>query len=311
MWITYKNKRGLVFMKRAILLYNPKAGNKQIVEHLDYIFKRIQHMGYTLTVYRSQEKGDIEVFIKENITQENMDLIMVSGGDGTINECINGMISKNLDIPLGILPLGTANDFARTAKIPAHIRGALDTIQAGTSKRVDVGKVNDRYFINVCNMGLFSNVSHIIDIDLKNKFGKLAYYVKGIEELQNYRSMSLQIETKEKKLEGQYVLVLVFNGQGAGGFTKLAKDASIEDGYLDAVCIKEVELHEIPRLFLKVLQGDHLGDDKVDYIRCEEMTIHCLNKDKDFVTDVDGEEGPPFPLNVQVIKNKLTIYCEV
>ncbi|MGL4736412.1 MAG: diacylglycerol/lipid kinase family protein [Cellulosilyticaceae bacterium] len=297
-------------MKHAVLLYNPKAGNKQITEHLDYIVKRIQGLGYTLTLHRSAKKGDIEMYIMQEVTTENTDMILVSGGDGTVNECINGILKKGLDLPLGILPLGTANDFARTANIPSHIRGALDLIQADQIKYVDVGQVNDRYFINVCNMGLFSNVSHIIDIDLKNKFGKLAYYVKGIEELQSYNAMSLRITTESRVKEDKYVLVLIFNGQGAGGFNKLAKDASIEDGYLDAVCIKEVELHDIPRLFLKVLQGEHLGDDKVDYMRCNHLKIECLNENETFVTDVDGEEGPQFPLEIKIIPNKLPIYCE-
>lgn len=297
-------------MKHAVLLYNPKAGNKQITEHLDYIIKRMQTIGYVLTLYRSNQKGEIENYIMSHITVENTDMILISGGDGTLNECINGMIKKNLEIPLGILPLGTANDFARTAKIPAHIRGALDIIQKGKPMKVDVGQVNDQYFINVCNMGLFSNVSHIIDIDLKNKFGKLAYYVKGIEELQNYSAMSLKIETDEVTKQGQYVLVLIFNGQGAGGFNKLAKNASIVDGYLDAICIKEVELHEIPGLFLKVLQGEHFGDDRVDYLRCKNLEITCLNENQTFITDVDGEEGPQFPLKINIVPEKLWIYCE-
>lgn len=297
-------------MKQAILLYNPKAGSKQITEHLDYIIKRIQGLGYALTLHRSAQKGDIEEYIYKEITTENTDLILVSGGDGTVNECINGMIKKGLDIPLGILPLGTANDFARTAHIPSHIRGALDLIEANKINYVDVGQVNQRYFINVCNMGLFSNVSHIIDIDLKNKFGKLAYYVKGIEELQSYSAMSLKITTDEQVKEDKYVLVLIFNGQGAGGFNKLAKDASIQDGYLDAVCIKEVELHHIPRLFLKVLQGEHLGDGKVDYMRCKQLKIECLNENETFVTDVDGEEGPQFPLEIKILPNRIAIYCE-
>ncbi|MEG0013135.1 MAG: YegS/Rv2252/BmrU family lipid kinase [Cellulosilyticaceae bacterium] len=295
-------------MKKAILLYNPKAGNRQIVTHLDYISKRVQSMGYELRLYRSEGQGAIENYIIENITQDNSDMILVSGGDGTLNEAINGLAKKELDIPIGILPLGTANDFAHTAGITMSIRGALDVIEEGIVESVDIGKVNNKYFVNVCNMGLFSGVSHVIDLELKKNFGKLAYYIKGIEELHNYQSMDLIITSQEKVIQGKYVLVLIFNGKGAGGFNKLAKNASITDGKFDVVCIKDVGLYEVPRLFLKVLQGDHLDDPNVDYIVTSKIEIECCNEENEFIIDIDGEVGPQFPLNIEVISNQFKFY---
>lgn len=295
-------------MKKAILLYNPKAGNRQITTQLDYIAEYIQEIGYELRVYRSHKQGAIESYIIEYVTEENTDMIIISGGDGTINECINGVAKKDIDIPIGILPLGTANDFAHTAGIPMNIKGALDTIAEQKIEYIDIGKVNNKYFINVCNMGLFSGVSHVIDLELKKSFGKLAYYIKGIEELHNYQAMELTLIADEKKINGKYVLVLIFNGKGAGGFNKLAKNASIQDGKFDVVCIKDVGIYEVPRLFLKVLQGEHLEDPNVDYIITSSLTIECRNQDIGFITDVDGELGPEFPLQIQVIKERFKFY---
>lgn len=295
-------------MKKAILLYNPKAGNRQIGTHLDYITKRVQNMGYELKLYRSENQGSIKDYIIKNITQINTDMVLVSGGDGTLNEAINGLAEKGLDIPIGILPLGTANDFAHTAGITMSIRGALDIIEEGAVQSVDIGKVNDKYFVNVCNMGLFSGVSHVIDLELKKNFGKLAYYIKGIEELHNYQSMNLIITSQDRVIQGNYVLVLIFNGKGAGGFSKLAKNASITDGKFDVVCIKDVGIYEIPRLFLKVLQGDHLGDPNVDYIVASQIEIECRNQENQFVIDVDGEVGPQFPLKIEIMSNQFKFY---
>lgn len=295
-------------MEKAILLYNPQAGNRQIVTHLDYITKRIQMMGYELRLYRSKMQGAIEEYIVANINEENTDMIIVSGGDGTINECINGLFKKKADIPIAILPLGTANDFAHTAGITTNIRGALDVITEKNIEFVDIGKVNDKCFINVCNMGLFSGVSHVIDPELKRNFGKLAYYIKGFEELHNYQCMDLCVRTEEKNISGKYILVLIFNGQGAGGFNKLAKNADIKDGKFDVICIKDVGIYEVPKLFLKVLQGEHLEDPNVDYITTSKLQIECHNQEIGFITDIDGEIGPDFPLHIEIIKNKFRVF---
>ncbi|OOB78957.1 MAG: lipid kinase [Epulopiscium sp. Nele67-Bin001] len=299
-------------MKKALLLYNPKAGNRRIQGSLDFIANKVQQLGYQLTVFRSYAPGSIEQFIVDEVTQDDTDLIMISGGDGTVNGCINGMIRKKIDLPLLIFPLGTANDFANTANIPSNVTDALSLLETGEPRFVDIGRVNEKYFINVCNMGIFSGVSHNTDLTLKKNLGKLAYYVKGIEELQNYESMDLEIEyvvdEQPRLLQGHYVLVLIFNGQGAGGFNRIAKDASIEDGYFDLIAIKDVARYEIPRLFVQVLQGEHVSNPNVDYLKCSKLTINCLNDSNQFVTDVDGEMGPKFPLNVSVVPYRIKVF---
>lgn len=298
----------MIQLKKAILLYNPHAGHGQIIQYLDHITQRLQMMGYELRLYRSEEKGSLTNYILNNVTASNTDLILISGGDGTLNECINGLGKKNLDLPIGILPFGTANDFAYSAGIPNTIEGALQVIEKGKAQYIDIGKVNDHYFINVCNVGLFSGISHIVDQELKKKFGKLAYYVKGIEELHHYRSMPIEIRVDNVKKSGEYLQVLVFNGKAAGGFTKLAKNADIQDGTFDVICIKKVEIHEVPLLFLKVLQGEHLNDPRIDYFIGEDIEIKCKNNAFEFVTDIDGELGPQFPLMIQLQKQAIRVY---
>lgn len=295
-------------MKKAVLLYNPKSGNRQIVNNLDYIIEEVQKMDYQMTIYRSEYQGAIKDYITNNLTMDNTNLILISGGDGTLNDCINGMIEADLDIPIGVLPLGTANDFAYTAQIPNQIEAALNVIKKGAPKYIDIGQVNDKYFINVCNMGLFSGVSHHVDLEIKKKFGKLAYYVKSIEEFQNYKAMELQINVDGTHLEGEYLLVLVFNGQAAGGFTRLAKNADIQDGLFDVICIKNIDLYEVPKLFMKVLQGEHLNNPHIDYLTGKKIKIECTNMEHNFITDVDGEIGPDLPLDIQLTQRKIQVY---
>lgn len=297
--------------KEAILLYNPKAGHRTIKFQIDGIAQHLQELGYSLRLYRSACPGDIKDYIINYITEDNTDLILIAGGDGTINECITGMGMKDVDIPILILPVGTANDFANSAGIPTKIEETLNLINDGKLQYIDIGKVNEKYFVNVCNMGLFSGVSHTVDLEMKKRFGRLAYYFKGFEEVQNYQAMDMTITTDTEVLKEKYILVLVFNGKGAGGMLKLAKDADIQDGKFNIVCIKNVEFFEVPGLFLKVLQGEHLEDSRIDYFTSSKAKIECHNQDAEgtrFITDVDGEQGPAFPLNIKVLTNKFRVW---
>lgn len=294
--------------KRAVLLYNPMSGNRKVLLNLDYIINRLQKMGYTVSMYRSMSKGGIEEYIINNITNDNTDLILISGGDGTVNCCVNGMMKKGLTIPLGILPLGTCNDLAYTLRIPEDIKGSLDIIEQGNVEKIDLGKVNNRYFINICNMGMFSEISHTTDLELKKSLGRLAYYIKGIEKITDYKPMNLEITIDGITLEDMYVLVFVFNGKRAGGFDKLAKHANVQDGMFDIICIRDVLMHEIPVLFLKVLQGEHFNDQRVYFVKGKNISIVCKDGQDDIIVDIDGEEGPDFPLEINIIEGALNVY---
>lgn len=296
-------------MKQAILLYNAYAGHRIIVNELDKIAEKLQALGYELRLHRSMAPGDIKAYTLECVEVESTDLIIVSGGDGTINECISAMCMKGLDIPLLILPLGTANDFANSAGIPGQVEECLELIEDGNLSYIDVGKVNEDYFINVCNMGLFSGVSHTVDSELKKKFGRLPYYFKGFEEIQNYKAMDITLTVDDEVLKDKYLLILVFNGKGAGGMLKLAKHAEITDGKFDVVCIKNVNIFEMPALLFKVLQGEHLKDVNVDYLTGSHIKIECHNQEENqFVTDVDGEAGPDLPMDIEVLPKKIRVY---
>ena len=295
--------------RQAILLYNAYAGHRTIVNELDKITEKLQALGYELRLHRSMAPGDIKEYVLNNITQESVDLILISGGDGTVNECISAMCEKELDIPLMILPLGTANDFANSAGIPNNVEECLDLITTGNLDYIDIGKANERYFINVCNMGLFSGVSHNVDPEQKKKFGRLAYYFKGIEEIQNYQAMDITLVADGEVLKDKYILILVFNGKGAGGMLKLAKNAEITDGKFDVICIKNLKIFEMPALMFKVLQGEHLKDVNVDYLTSSSIKIECHNQEENhFVTDVDGEAGPSLPMEINVLSHKIRVF---
>jgi diacylglycerol kinase (ATP) len=288
-------------MKRAKLIYNPYSGDRSFRFKLDLAIDRLQRAGYEVTPYRTMS---IEGIYESIRLHKDFDCFIACGGDGTINHVINAMIQNGIDAPVGIIPTGTANDFAGHLGIPKKISEACDIIGRGNITQVDLGKINDRYFVNVAAGGLLTDVSQKIDINLKNTLGKMAYYLKGIEQLPNFRAIPIKIKHGEEIIEEAIYLFVILNGSNAGGF-RLAPDATANDETLNLIAVKSCSIVELFNLFIKMLKGEHLGSSNIIYLRGKEFIIECS---QDIETDIDGEAGPSFPLNIRVSNKKLKIF---
>lgn len=260
-----------------------------------------QDAGLVIVPYRIQMGHDLSESL--DIIDSTYSHILIAGGDGTVDSLVNAMKKKNIDIPIGILPVGTANDFGKFINMPTDIKQACKQILESTPTPVDVGKVNDKYFINVASTGLFTDVSQKTDVVLKNTIGKLAYYIKGLEELPKFRRLSVKLTSKECNYDGEMYLMLVFNGKTAGNFN-LATKAEVTDGKLDVIIFKAIPIIELVPLLIKLLKGEHLDSDKVVYFKTDDVLIES---NEDIVTDIDGEKGPDFPLRIQCIKGAIKL----
>lgn len=288
-------------MKKVRFIYNPYSGENIILHELDKVMKLHQEKGYQVVPYRIQKDKDIDEAF--DIIDKDYNYVLVAGGDGTVDSVVNAMMNRGIDLPIGILPVGTANDFGKFIGIPSDVTKACNQILESEPKAVDIGKINDKYFINVASSGLFTDVSQKTDLNLKNTIGKLAYYLKGIEEIPNFRRLKVHLKSKEVDFDGEMYLILVFNGQTAGNF-KLATRADVNDGYLDVIMIKAVPIIEILPLFIKILKGEHLDSDKVIYFKTDDILIES---EEDIVVDIDGEKGPDFPLRIRCIKGGMKV----
>ncbi|MEO2508919.1 YegS/Rv2252/BmrU family lipid kinase [Clostridium paraputrificum] len=288
-------------MKKVRFIYNPYSGENIILHELDKVMKLHQEKGYQVVPYRIQKDRDIDEAF--DIIDKDYKYVLVAGGDGTVDSVVNAMMNRGIDLPIGILPVGTANDFGKFIGIPSDVTKACKQILESEPKAVDIGKINDKYFINVASSGLFTDVSQKTDLNLKNTIGKLAYYLKGIEEIPNFRRLKVHLKSKEVDFDGEMYLILVFNGQTAGNF-KLATRADVNDGYLDVIMIKAVPIIEILPLFIKILKGEHLDSDKVIYFKTDDILIES---EEDIVVDIDGEKGPDFPLRIRCIKGGMKV----
>ncbi|AQR97565.1 YegS/Rv2252/BmrU family lipid kinase [Clostridium saccharoperbutylacetonicum] len=288
-------------MKKVRFIYNPYSGENSIIGELDNVIRLHQEAGLTIVPYRIQKGRDLEEAL--DIIDETYNYILVAGGDGTVDSVVNAMKNKDINIPIGILPVGTANDFGKFINMPKDIEEACKQILESKPVAVDIGKINDKYFINVASSGLFTDISQKIDENLKNTMGKIAYYLKGIEELPNFRKLKVKVSSKECEYDGEMYLLLVFNGKTAGNLN-LATEAEITDGKLDVIVFKAIQVIEILPLFIKLLRGEHLDSDKVVYFRTDDVYIESS---EDIVTDIDGERGPDFPVRIQCIKGGIKL----
>lgn len=288
-------------MKKARLIYNPFSGKRVFGNRLDIVIHKLQSGGYEVTPIRTARIEDIYDSMKYAY---GYDCIITSGGDGTLNQVINAMMKYNINIPLGILPSGTSNDFANYLNIPMHTSKACDVILKNKVSEFDLGKINDRYFINVAAAGLLTDVSQRIDTNLKSTLGKMAYYIKGLEQLPNFRAIPIVINHEGEVIREMVYLFVVLNGSSAGGF-KLAPDSTANDGMLNLVAIKACNIVELFNLFISMLWGDHLENNNVIYLKGKNFIIHC---DENIETDIDGEAGPRFPMHVSISNQKLKVF---
>jgi diacylglycerol kinase (ATP) len=288
-------------MKKVRFIYNPYSGENSIVNELDNVIKLHQEANLTVVPYRIQRGRDLTEALE--IIDETYSYILIAGGDGTVDSLVNAMKQKNVNLPIGILPVGTANDFGKFIHMPTDIEEACKQILDSKPVAIDLGKINNKYFINVASTGLFTDISQKTDVNLKNTMGKLAYYLKGLEELPNFRKLKVKISSKECDYEGEMYLLLVFNGQTAGNFN-LATEAEVTDGKLDVVMFKAIAIMELLPLFIKLLKGEHLDSDKVVYFKTDDVYIESS---ENIVTDIDGERGPDFPLRIHCIKGGIKL----
>src|SRR5699024_960077 len=189
-------------------------------------------------------------------------LVVVAGGDGTINEVIQGIAEAEYRPKIGIIPAGTTNDFARALEIPREIKKAVDIIiDVARPKALDLGKVNDQYFINIAGGGDLTQLTYDVPIKMKPAIGHLAYYIKGIDMLPSLNPVQTRIEYDDHVFEGEIMLFLISNTNSVGGFEKLAPNALIDDGYFDMLILKKSNLAEFLRVASAGIRGAHLEND--------------------------------------------------
>lgn len=290
--------------KKVLLFYNPNAGNGLFKTNLDLIIERFQLKKLQVIPVRAS-KADVLDTVLKNMNQKDYRQIIAAGGDGTINICLNAMFKHDIDLPFAIFPAGTANDFAYCLDLPMEINRMIDIALGNCFTYSDVGRVNDKYFLNVAAMGMIVDVSQKTDPNMKNTLGVVSYYIRGIAEVPNLKPIPIKVVSKEYSGEMKMYFMLVMNGRSAGGFKRITPNAVINDGLFDVIIFREMPLTDFLPLLIDVLQGNHKKNKHIVYFKTNKLYIESPNV---VGTDVDGEKGEDFPLSFDLLPKKLKIY---
>lgn len=291
-----------LFMKKLLFVFNPHAGKGQIKFHLLQILDTFTKAGYEVTAHPTQAQLDAVNVITE--TGKDHDVIVVSGGDGTMNEAIKGLMNLGEKIPLGYIPAGTMNDFASSLGIPHNMTAAAEKIVTGETAEVDIGAFNDEFFTYVAGFGAFTDVSYGTSQQMKNVFGSLAYIAEGlsIKRLNSMKPYKVKVEYDGNVIEDEFIYGMICNSVSVGGFKGLGgKDVLMNDGIMEGLFIKNpknlIELQQT----INALLARNLEADCFYYFKTGKAVV---SSDESIPWTLDGEFGGDVTRAEITAKNK-------
>ena len=278
-------------MKKAKFIINPSSGRQNFLKNIEGMIGKLimdQIVNHVDVFYT--EKQDDAKNEAMSMKKGEYDFVVAIGGDGTLNEVVNGVALGKNETPIAVISAGTVNDFANYLSLPQGIDEFCDLIRDFNIKEVDLGRIDGTYFMNVLAGGLLSDVGYKVPKELKAIFGKMAYYVECAKDIPKnlFHSIPISVKTEEFSKECECLLFIVANSQSVGGFRNAAPLASVSDGLLDVLILKKVEVAQLSNLLLKIVQGDHINHPNVEYFQTKKIRIDILDDTK-VVVDYDGE----------------------
>ena len=229
-------------MKKLLFVYNPRAGKEMLKPRLSDVLDIFVKAGYEVTVHPTQAYRDAYYQIKEYEVGK-YDLIACSGGDGTIDEVATGMMKRREMgkdvVPVGYIPAGTTNDFAKSLHIPRKPLAAADNAVKGVPFPCDIGKFNDSVFVYIAAFGIFTDVSYETDQAVKNVLGHMAYILEGAKRIFNIPSYKIKVEHDGEVIEDEFIFGMVTNSRSVGGFSNMVgKNIVFDDGLFEVTLLK-------------------------------------------------------------------------
>ena len=263
----------------TLILHGARAEHPPLRHLIDWVREK----GHTVSVRVTWEAGDAEVLTRE-ASAAGVDVIVAVGGDGTVNEVVNGLDGS--DVALGIIPIGTANDFARQTGIPLDVDHAMDVILQRKARRIDTATLNGRRFLNVSSGGVGAEATAETPSEAKEALGMLAYAITGVRKLVDLEPRRAHFIAAGLDLDTDFLLFAVGNGRTTGGGTIITPRASVTDGLLDVCIVEAMARAEFAKLVLRIRHGDHLGNEGVHYVQVPSIDITAAES---ISVNVDGE----------------------
>ena len=273
--------------RRLYFIYNPHAGKEHIRGRLYGIIQAMADADYEISIYPT--KGYLDARDKIMALPEGYDLVVCSGGDGTLDEVVSGMMHREKKLPIGYIPAGTCNDFARSLKIPGDMAKAARIAVRGERFGCDVGSFNDRNFVYIAAFGIFTDVSYSTRQEIKNALGHMAYLLEGMKRLNNVKSYPMKVTSEEQSFEGEFLFGMVTNSKSVGGFKSIiGKNVFFDDGVYEMTFIRRpnnpIEIQEI----LAALLVERIDSKDMYSFRSSRVTVEAREP---VPWTLDGEFG--------------------
>ena len=295
--------------KRCRIIYNPTSGREAMKNNLVDILNILERAGYETSAYATTPEPNSAKNEAERAAKSGFNLIVAAGGDGTINEVVNGIAPLKHRPKLGIIPAGTTNDYARALKIPREDPiGAAKVIAKGQTVKMDIGEAGKNWFVNIAAGGLLTELTYGVPSQVKSLFGYLAYLVKGAELLPQIKPIKMHLEYDGGTYDGKASMFFLALTNSIGGFEQIVPDASLDDGKFTLIVVKTSNLIEILQLITMVLNGGkHVNDPRILYVKTSKLVAKPV--DEKMMINVDGEYGGDAPMTFKNHRQHLEIFA--
>ncbi len=288
--------------QRALLLVNRQSRRGQ--QNSAIAIQSLTQFGFDLIEETTEQPEQLSSLIRDY--RDRVDLVIIGGGDGTLNAAIPGLLDTQL--PLGILPLGTANDLARTLKIPPNITEACHIIARRNVDRIDLGQVNDRYFFNVASFGLSVDITERLTQQAKRRWGVLAYGFAALQALWQSRPFTAEIHTGTDNnaviTTVKTIQVAVGNGLYYGGGLAVAQDATIHDERLDLYSLEISRWWQSIKLLPALYKGRH---HLLQFVHAQQGSEFTIITQRPYPINTDGEITTTTPAHFKVLPKALPV----
>ncbi|MET3558830.1 YegS/Rv2252/BmrU family lipid kinase [Streptococcus rupicaprae] len=294
-------------MSKVLLIVNPSAGGEKAKAFEGQAKEKLASLFDDVVVKYTEKAGDAIAFARQ-AARERYDSVFVMGGDGTVNEGISGLAEQDYRPTFGFFPLGTVNDLARALGMSLDPEEAIHQLDLTKVKPLDIGKVNDQYFMNVVAIGTIPESINNVDPEQKTKWGKLAYFISGFKQLTetNFHEFRLTIDGEVREVQSS--TLLIGSSNTIGGFESILPEAEVNDGLLHLIYLKDQTLLDTLVAVPELLSGNSGSSEKIEYMTVKELKVELLDPSIRLSINVDGDEGDCLPVTISVLPSHLDVY---
>ncbi|CAM3080228.1 diacylglycerol kinase (ATP) [Lactobacillus bombicola] len=301
--------------KKARLIYNPVSGHEQMPKNVADILNVLEQAGYEASAFRTTRQKQSAQKEATRAANAGFDLIVAAGGDGTINEVVNGIAFLEKRPQMAIIPAGTTNDYARALHIPREsIKDAVKVILKQKTRKMDIGQAtfanHTQYFVNIAACGSLTELTYGVPSEVKSALGYTAYLIKGAEMLPHLTTNELRLTYDDGVYEGKLSMLLLGMTNTIGGFEQIMPDAELGDGFFQLIVVKPSDPVKLLRLMALALNGKHVDDPDIIYTKTRSLKIELFGQSigKELPVNLDGEIGAYCPVTFKNLQRRIEFF---